>query len=297
MKIRHIASTGTNITDKVNNYFQFTKTQFLQYFFDIDEPIEWVHEDEPADVCIYSIQMNDESMLRDNEVNVFFSIENMKYWAYRGNYQFYNTFKWDESKKTNIYIQNDIDRIVRKDTHIIFPTVYFRLNYFKNIKDNYEINIPWEKKHFCLFISQNYLNANKERLVNELATLGPVNHISSFYELLKDKSCYNSKELIKVFGFFKFIICCENSNSTGYVTEKIFNIMLANSIPIYNGAPEIERYINKNRFLKYDNNLIENVKNLMDNEVEYNKVVNAPVINEEFDDENFIEVFKSHLKR
>ena len=297
MKIRHIASTGTNIVDKVNNYFQFTKTQFLQYFFDIDEPIEWVNEDEPADVCVYSIQMNDENMLRDNEVNIFFSIENMKYWAYRGNYQFYNTFKWDESKKTNIYIQNDIDRIVRKDTHIIFPTVYFRLNYYKNIKDNYEINIPWDKKRFCLFISQNYLNANKERLVNELATLGPVNHISSFNELLNDKSCYNSKELIKVFGFFKFIICCENSNSTGYVTEKIFNIMLANSIPIYNGAPEIERYINKNRFLKYDNNLIENVKNLMNNEVEYNKVINTPAINEEFDDENFMEVFKSTLKR
>ena len=72
--------------------------------------------------------------------------------------------------------------------------------------------------------------------------------------------------------------------------------MLANSIPIYNGAPEIERYINKKRFLKYDNNLIENVKNLMNNEVEYNKVINTPAINEEFDDENFMELFKSTLK-
>jgi hypothetical protein len=35
----------------------------------------------------------------------------------------------------------------------------------------------------------------------------------------------------------------------------------------------------------------------MNNEVEYNKVVNTPVINEEFDDENFMEVFKSTLKR
>lgn len=297
MRIRFIKSGGTQIVDEVVNYYEFTKSQFLQYFFDIGEKIEWVNEDEPADICVYSVQLDDESLLRDNEVNVFFSIENMKYWAYRGHYKFFNTFKWNGSKKTNIYIQNDIDRIIEKPEHIIFPTVYFRLNYFKNIQSNYEINIPWEKKRFCLFISQNFLNANKERLVNELAKLGPVNHINDFSVLLKNKSCYNSSEIIKVFSFFKFIICCENSKCTGYVTEKIFNIMLAKSIPVYDGAPEIERYIHKNRFLKYDHHLIENVKKLMNDEVEYNKVVNTPVISEDFDDEHFMEKFKNALKK
>ena len=72
--------------------------------------------------------------------------------------------------------------------------------------------------------------------------------------------------------------------------------MLAKSIPVYDGAPEIERYIHKNRFLKYDHHLIENVKKLMNDEDEYNKVVNTPVISEDFDDEHFMEKFKNALK-
>ena len=295
MKIRYIKSGGTQIVDKVDVYYHIQKKQFLEYFFDIDETLTWVDESEPADICVYSVQMDDENLLRTNEKNIFFSIENMKYWSYRGHYKFFNKFKWDESKKTNIYIQNDIDHIVEKENHIIFPTVYFRVNYFNNVKDNYEIKIPFEKKRFCLFISQNFLNKNKERIVNELAKLGPVNHINDFNVLIKNKSCYNSIELLKVFSFYKFVICCENSKSTGYVSEKIFNVLLAKSIPIYDGAPEIERYINKNRFLKYDHNLIKNVKKLMNNEVEYNKVLNTPAINEDFDDENFKEKFKDKL--
>jgi len=38
-----------------DNYYEFTKTQFLQYFFNIGEKIEWVNEDEPADICVYSV--------------------------------------------------------------------------------------------------------------------------------------------------------------------------------------------------------------------------------------------------
>jgi hypothetical protein len=295
MKIRYIKSGGTQIVDKVDIYYQIQKKQFLEYFFDIGETLTWVDETESADICVYSVQMDDESLLRDNEKNVFFSIENMKYWSYRGHYKFFNKFKWDESEKTNIYIQDGQDRIIEKESHIIFPTIYFRVNYFNNVKNNYEISIPFEKKRFCLFISQNFLNKNKERMVNELAKLGPVNHINDFGALLKNKSCYNSPDLLKVLSFYKFVICCENSKTKGYVTEKIFNILLAKSIPIYDGAPDIERYINNKRFLKYNDKLVENVKKLMNNEVEYNKVVNTPAINVDFNDENFKEKFNNAL--
>ena len=33
MRIRFIKSGGTQIVDEVVNYYEFTKTQFLQYFF------------------------------------------------------------------------------------------------------------------------------------------------------------------------------------------------------------------------------------------------------------------------
>ena len=239
MKIRHLKETGTLLTEHVKIYYEMQRDQFLKMFFDIGEKLEWVNEEDKADICVYSVQLEDDTVLRENEINVFFSVENLKFWSYRGHYKFFNKYKWDDSKKTNIYIHNDTDRIIEKENHIIFPTVYFRIDYFDRIKHKYELNVPWEKKKFCLFISQNLLNSNKEKMVNELSKLGPVNHINDFKMLLGNKSCYNSNDLLRVLCFFKFVICCENSKTKGYVTEKIFNIFLANSIPIYDGAPDI----------------------------------------------------------
>jgi hypothetical protein len=295
MKIRQIKESGTQVVDKVEKYFHIHKDQFLQYFFDINSELTWVDESEPADICVYSVQLEDESKLRSDEVNVFFSIENLKHWSYRGHYKFFNKFNWDSCNKTNIYIHNDTHRIIKKDKYIIFPTVYFRVDYFNRIKSNYDLQVPWENKRFCLFISQNFLNKNKEKLVNTLATLGPVNHINDFSMLLRNKSCYNSNDLLKVFSFYKFVICCENSQTQGYVTEKIFNVLLANSIPVYDGAPDIERYINKDRFLKQDDQLVSNVKRLMNDEAAYKEFVSRKAINESFDDENFKETYKKAL--
>jgi len=294
MKIRFIKTGGTQLVDKVEVYYHFQKDQFLRYFFDIGEELEWVDESQAADICVYGVQMDDESQLRDNEKNLFFSIENMRHWSSRGHYKFFNNFKWDESKKTNIYIQNDIDRIVEKETHTIYPTVYFRVDYFNRIKENYKLEVPWEMKKFCLFISQNFLNPNKERLVNELAKMGPVNHINDFG--LQKESCYNSNGLLKVFSFYKFVICCENSKTKGYVTEKIFNVLLAGSIPIYDGAPDIERYINNKRFIKCDNNVLNNVKKVMNDEKGWREMVNRESTNVNLNMENFKEKFIINLK-
>jgi hypothetical protein len=53
---------------------------------------------------------------------------------------------------------------------------------------------------------------------------------------------------------FKFNICPENSNSKGYVTEKIFDSLLAGCLPIYWGSEgDVESEIlNQNRILKFD---------------------------------------------
>lgn len=43
---------------------------------------------------------------------------------------------------------------------------------------------------------------------------------------------------------YRFSICYENSNNVyGYVTEKIFDSMRAGCVPIYLGAPDIEKYV------------------------------------------------------
>lgn len=50
---------------------------------------------------------------------------------------------------------------------------------------------------------------------------------------------------------YKFTIAFENSSFPGYFTEKIVHPMIAGSIPIYWGNPEIEKDFNTKSFLNY----------------------------------------------
>lgn len=47
----------------------------------------------------------------------------------------------------------------------------------------------------------------------------------------------------------KFNLCIENLRYKGYITEKIIHSFVAGTIPVYLGAPDIEKYIPKNCFI------------------------------------------------
>jgi hypothetical protein len=47
------------------------------------------------------------------------------------------------------------------------------------------------------------------------------------------------EDAIKQYEKYKFVIAIENSQLNGYITEKLVNPFLANSVPIYLGAPDV----------------------------------------------------------
>lgn len=53
----------------------------------------------------------------------------------------------------------------------------------------------------------------------------------------------------EVLGRHKFAICFENSILEGWITEKIFDCFFAGTVPVYWGAPDIERYIPSGCFI------------------------------------------------
>jgi len=59
------------------------------------------------------------------------------------------------------------------------------------------------------------------------------------------------KDVINYQRDYKFTIAFENSTYPGYTTEKIYHPMLADSIPIYWGNPEISREFNTKSFINY----------------------------------------------
>jgi len=56
---------------------------------------------------------------------------------------------------------------------------------------------------------------------------------------------------LKVISNFKFCLSFENSAADGYITEKIFDCFKAGCVPVYYGAPNIEKYIPKEAFIDF----------------------------------------------
>lgn len=48
---------------------------------------------------------------------------------------------------------------------------------------------------------------------------------------------------------YKFALCFENGSYPGYITEKIIDCFVAGVVPIYMGAPDIEKYIPRGLFI------------------------------------------------
>ena len=55
-----------------------------------------------------------------------------------------------------------------------------------------------------------------------------------------------------LFREYKFVICFENSYTNEYITNKLVEPMLANSIPVYRGAGNTGNYFNTKSFINYD---------------------------------------------
>jgi hypothetical protein len=72
------------------NYFELIDTQAIDIFLSNKYQYVIVDENEPADICIIGIQHNDNSLLRENEYNIFLSVENFS--VGRTHYNHWNKF-------------------------------------------------------------------------------------------------------------------------------------------------------------------------------------------------------------
>ena len=76
IKIRLLEEEKNHIVDKITAYQQIPKQTFLDMYFPKKHTYEFVDEKEAADVCIVGINHTDNTLLRDNEKNIFFCVEN-----------------------------------------------------------------------------------------------------------------------------------------------------------------------------------------------------------------------------
>ena len=289
LRVRFSEKKNQLITNEVEKYFEMHDEQCIAQFLPKRFTYTIVDETEEADICFCGVQHEDNNLLRDNEINIFLSVENLG--CDRTHYKFHNKFGDMGNDKIDVFIHNHFaepffDDVITdtngdpmlftKDYPTVIPTSLFRMRfYYESIPDFENIpNCNFEDKKFCLFISKNDLNQNKTLCASALLKIGDVDFImQKQFEYLINKPCLHGLDLIKLFNEYKFIICFENSNTPGYITEKIFNVFLAKSIPIYDGAQNITTFINPRSFIKFDERCFQKIKMLNVSKELYERVI------------------------
>lgn len=122
-----------------------------------------------------------------------------------------------------------------------------------------------------------------------------------FKKYISYKQTISDDSKIEVLSGYKFCICFENTAADGYITEKIFDCLKARCVPVYWGAPNISKYIDKKCFIDYrefmDYEKLLNYLNSM-SEATYNmyiesieKLINDKTIRKTWFEEGFKKLF------
>lgn len=163
----------------------------------------------------------------------------------------------------------DVDALVYRSKDNIPPdctTIHFLMGLaYENDRTktvNYKSKMV-PKSRFCVLIVKSvykpYYKADAlirhamYRLLNEYKHCDISNYTWCPGDHLSNYNCMKN---------YKFAITMENQFENGYITEKIFNGVLGNTIPIYAGAPDIDKYLNTNRFVnvKLNKTLVDNLR-------------------------------------
>ena len=309
-----------------NTYYSMQNIeQFINYFFPDNLKINFIDTKDIKDTTnntdntdtnkynskIYGIQLDDNTKLDNTKLNILISVENCNQWTWYNHYNKYCNFGND---KIQIYFYNHIDKCIITDKYIAIPVIYTQINYFLKYYNNTINNIEpskytkFEDKKFCLFASNNSFNSeNKDKIKSLLKSLGNCDIIDNFKNLISNKSCYHSVELLNLFNSYKFVFVCENSLGSGYITEKIFNCLFAKCIPIYYGCNDIEKFIDKDCFINMNNmnNINTNDENtikleildLINNENNFINKINTNKIDKNYNDENYKDSLKTFIEK
>lgn len=157
--------------------------------------------------------------------------------------------------------------------------LHYNYEYFKNgYINDYEFllkekpNITNVPSKFCSFVARanGYPSCPRGYFYNKLSNYKNINSHGSYLNNspsipIGDTSKYeNSLFKVKCISNYKFNLCFENSHGctkspidhtyvsdSGYVSEKIYEALISNTIPIYWGSKGIHNDLNTKRFINY----------------------------------------------
>ena len=146
------------------------------------------------------------------------------------------------------------------------------------------------RSKFCAFVASNPSSSERNTLYNLLCRYKQVDSSGLLFNNMTNLKCGpggsgGQQEKVEFYKQYKFALVCENSQSPGYVTEKLLHAKLAGCVPIYWGDPFVadefnpSSFINANSFDKEDD-FLNRIKEIDTNESEWVKIASQPILSE-----------------
>ena len=198
--------------------------------------------------------------------------------------------------------------------------LHYNYEYFKNgYIDDYEFllkqkpNTNTIPNKFCSFVARanGYPSCPREYFFNKLSSYKNVNSHGSYLNNsplipMGDTSKYeNSLFKVNCISNYKFNICFENShgctksptdhtyvNDSGLISEKIYEALVSNTIPIYWGNKDIHKDLNTKRFINYYdyNGFDDMIEKII--EIDNNDKLFLDIVNQKYVDDDSGSIFK-----
>lgn len=189
----------------------------------------------------------------------------------------------------NSYNNNNTIDLPLSSVYMINNNFIEKLNEVKNI-----INIP---PKFCCFCVSNPKAQSRIKMFNVINSYKKVDSFGRYNNNVgyNIDAYYWTQEYLNHLEQYKFIICFENSKSETYITEKIVNAYLTNTIPIYWGTEHVKNLFHEDSmiYLNDENNeqsyydVLQRVIELDNNDSKYLEFVNRRTLNYNYFEENY----------
>lgn len=215
-------------------------------------------------------------------INIFFSGENMQADRFSEYKQVCETKQFDLSLGFD-----NLD----KDDYLRFPLWIVSL--FDPIADYEAVKlrvkqlsqrINQNRTGFCALVASHDWNGIRGQMMDRLSEIDTVASGGNFRKNTDDLNQRFGNNKYEFLTQYKFNICPENSNSPGYVTEKIFQAFEAGCIPIYWGSdnkPEVD-ILNQSAIvfwnqLSDNQKVVDHIKCLYQNSAYYDDFIDQPI--------------------
>lgn len=255
----------TDTFGSIENFF----TEVLSREFDI------VRDDERPDYLIFgdkNFGNNNINYNNKNCIKILYTGENQRPWEYYCHYAItFDHIDSEQHYRLPLYVIYDYDNKKRNVPHADDCE-----------RSRQDLAKPRE---FCSFVVKNPGCEKRNQFFHRLNAYKPVASAGPLFNNMGEVLERGEKSVQSKLAFlpkYKFNLCFENSSYPGYATEKLYEALIAKTVPIYWGSPTIECDFNPRAFLNWhhyqDDDMFFDAIVALDNDWEaYNEMYFEPM--------------------